>query len=205
MGQVSTLTIGSTTYSVYGLTADPIADAKAYFAGRLGTAAWDDADSGTRKAALVTAVRFLDRGVLWSGVQTDAATPQPLQWPRDSATCNGDAVTDGTTPDRIVNGEFELALALLEDESIQDSQGTGSNIKKVGAGTASVEFFRPTQGTTSETRFPTTVHELVGCYQDNAGTLGAPFASGVNKPANPDQTSSFDSCDDSYDLTQGYS
>lgn len=203
MGQVSTLTIGANTYSVYALTADPIADAKAYFAGRLGTSSWDSADSTTQKTALVTAVRFLDRGVLWSGVQTDPTTPQPLQWPRDSATCRGDSVTDNTVPDNIVHGEFELALALLEDEAIQDGTGSGSNVKEVGAGSAKVVFFRPTQGDATETRFPTVVSELVVCYQAGS-SLGGPLASGVNIPENVDEQSSFDSCTDSYNLNQGY-
>ena len=202
-GIVSTITIDAIVHSVYAFTADPVQDADDYFAARLGASSWTDAATLLKQQSIITAVRFLDRGVLWSGVQTDPSTPQPLQWPRDSATCRGDSVTDDTVPDNIVHGEFELALALIEDEAIQDGTGSGSNIKEVGAGSAKVVFFRPTQGDSTETRFPTIVSELVVCYQAGS-SLGGPLASGVNIPENVDEQSSFDSCTDSYNLNQGY-
>lgn len=203
MAQVATLTIGADTFSVYGLTSDALADANSYFAGRLGASAWTGATDDTKKQALVTAVRFLDRGVTWSGEQTDTVTPQPLQWPRDGATCNGEAVTDGTTPDNIALGEFELALALLEDEAIQDSAGAGSNVKRAKAGPAEVEFFVPTAGTSSETRFPQPVHELVSCYTAGAAVIANPYVNGVNSPANDDQDSSFCSESNNFDYMDG--
>jgi hypothetical protein len=204
-GAVETVTISGNTYSVYGLgNTDPVGDADEYFAARLGATSWTGATADEKAQALVTAVRFLDRGATWSGEQTDPTTPQPLQWPRDGALYRGEAVTDGTTPERIVLGEFELALALLEDESVQDAAGTGSNVKLAKAGSAEVQFFRPTAGETSETRFPTVVHELVGGYMAGQSGLGAPYVNGVNSPEHVDQIPHFDGVYNNFDLSQGH-
>lgn len=199
---VATLTIGADTYSVYGLTADALADANSYMKARLGESAWDDAESADKRRALITAVRMNDRRPQYSGTKT--VTAQDLEWPRDSATCNGVAVTDNTIPDNIVLGEFEMALALLEDESVQDSPGTGSNVKKAKAGSAEVTFFTRTEGLPGETQFPTVVHELIGCFfAGNNSGLGAPFASGVDATVH-DQSTHFGSPCDDYNLTEGY-
>lgn len=202
MAVVATITIGADNFSVYGLTADPLADANSYFAGRLGVTAWTAATDDTKRAALVTAVRMLDRRVLWSGTKT--VSSQPLQWPRDGATCRSEAVPDGTIPDDIALGEFELALALLEDEAIQDSNNTGTNLKRAKAGSAEVEFFQPTRaGGIGVHKFPQVVHELVGCYSAGAANREGPFVDGTN-PANADESSHFCSDDNDYGLTQGY-
>lgn len=203
MAIVSTITIGADTYSVYALTSDAVADANSYFAARLDAAEWNGGSvtTLTKQQALITAVRFLDRGMLWSGTQTDTATPQPLEWPRDSATCRGDAVTDGTIPDDFAHGEFELALALLKDAAIQNSPDAGSNLRRAKAGSAEVEFFRPTQSAADTTRFPQVVHELVGCYAQ--GTTTAPFVDGTDSEA-ADESSHFSTTDNSYDLSRGF-
>lgn len=203
MAIATTITISAIVHNVYGLTSDPVQDADDYFGGRLGAASWTAATTLTKQQAIISAARFMDRRGNWTGVQTDAATPQALDWPRDSATCSGTAVTDGTIPDNIAHGEFELALALIEDESIQDSSTSGgSNLKRAKAGSAEVEFFSPTLGrgaTVGETQFPTVVQELVGCYLEGAsgGGIGAPYVQGTT------ETSSFDDCD-KFDVTQGY-
>ncbi len=182
MGAVETVTIGANTYSVYGLgNADPVGDADSYFGARLGATAWTGATADLKAQALVTAVRMMDRRIQWSGEQTDSVTPQPLQWPRDNATCRGEALADGIVPDDIVHGSFELALALLEDEGIQDSNGTGSNVKRAAAGSASVEFFRPTLGEPGQdNKFPQVVQELVGCYSAGSATDLGLFVDGTD-------------------------
>ncbi len=196
MGTVATITIGADSYSAYGLTSDPVADAKSYFKARLGTTSWDSADTSTKKSALISATRMIDRRPLYSGAKTVSA--QDLEWPRDGATWRDDAVVDGTTPDNIALASFELALSLLEDESIQDSAGTGSNVRRAKAGSAEVEFFVPTVGGSSETQFPQVVHELIAGFFSGSNTgLGAPFASGVDS-SNLDESSHFDSDTDGY-------
>ncbi len=197
MGQVSTITLSGNTYSVYALTADPVDDANDYFSARLGASAWNDASGSDKKRALISAVRYIDRAVNWSGTQTDLVTPQPLQWPRDGATCNGTAVTDGTVPDAFATAEFEEALILLNDATQQSSTGTGSNVKSVKAGSTQVEFFTGTQGTVEETRLPTIVNDLIGCYIEGAAVAGGSFGTS-DAEGDPGY------CKDDFDLSQGY-
>lgn len=203
MNAVETVTIGANTYSVYGKgNTDPVGDADTYFGGRLGAATWTAATTDNKATALVSAFRMLNRGPSFSGSPT--VDGQAGAWPRDGATCNGTAVTDGTIPDNIVDGQFELALALLEDEAIQDGPGTGSNVRRAKAGSAEVEFFRPTIGEPGlDNRYPQVVHELIGCYfAGNAASLGL-FVDGTDSSA-ADESSSFGSCDNDYGLSEGY-
>ncbi len=197
MGIVSILSIGANTYSVYALTADPLADTKAYLAGRLGTAAWDDANSNDKKKALVGSARFIDRAVSFSGTQTDIVTPQPLQWPRDGADCNGTSVTDGTTPDAFFEAQAEMALILLTDSTVQDGQGTGSNVKSVKAGSAKVDFFMSTLDSNQDTRLPPVVNDLLGCYIVGITTVGGSFGTGTD-----DADPGYNKCD--FDRSQGF-
>lgn len=203
MAIISTLTVGTNTYSVYALTADPLADATSYIAALLDTSNWDDATSTNKKKALVSAARLMDRAILWSGSVT---TPgQARAWPRDGATdgCAGEAIADGTTPDAFVDAQAELALALLGDSSILSSTGTGTNTRRVKAGSAEVEFFQPTAGTSDETRLPQQVHDLVACYQDGSG--GITPSSGSLSSGTGDSTSfDADGTGPNWDPNQGY-
>lgn len=202
MAIATTITLSGIIYNVYGLTADPLKDANDYMGARVGTASWTTANSKLRQQAIISAARMIDRRPKFSGTKTVGA--QALEWPRDSATCDGVAVTDNTIPDNIAIGEFELALALIEDEAIQDSQGTGSNVKKAKAGSAEVTFFVPTEGTSSEKLFPQVVHELIACYFIGSNTsLGAPFANGVDATV-ADQGSEFCSTNNSYNVSEGH-
>ncbi|HEU4895121.1 MAG TPA: DnaT-like ssDNA-binding protein [Acidimicrobiia bacterium] len=192
MGTVATISISGISYNVYSLTSNALGDAKSYFKGRLGATAWDSASTLTRQQALITATRGLDRA-LWSGEKL--AGGQATQWPRTGATCNGDAVADGT-PDEIALGTFELALSLLGDPTALDKKSTRTDIRNVTAGTAEVTFFQPPTG--EETRFPTIVQELVGCFLAGSATvIGRPLASGT------EEDSSF--TEDDFELNEGLS
>lgn len=197
MAIISTITIGSDTFSVYALTADPVADADSYLAAKIGST-WSTASTLQKQQALVSAARMMDRAVSWSGDKTVDA--QPREWPRDGAKdgCNGDeAVPDGTTPDAIAHGEFELADALFLDATVQASTGTGSNVKSVKAGSAKVEFFTGTAGTTDETRLPTVVNDLVSCFIEGSAVAGGSFGT-------DDADGDPGYCQDDFDLSQGY-
>lgn len=201
MAVISTVSIGANSYSVYALTSNALADANSYMAGRIGADAWNASTTtnNDKKRALVSAARFIDRAVNWSGVQTDLVTPQPLEWPRDGAACDGVSVTSGTTPDDFANAEFEMALILLDDATVQDGTGTGSNIKGVTAGSVGVEFFTPTIGTSDETRLPTVVNDLLGCYiKGSTGLTSASFGT-----SDAEGESAFD-CDNLNDRTRGF-
>lgn len=199
MGTVSTVTISTYDYSVYALTADPVADADEYFAAHIDAAEWTASTTDGKKKLLVSATRLLDRAVRWSGTQTDPDTPQPLQWPRDGATCRDTALDDGVTPDNLVLGSFELALALAKDPNLLTSTGTGTNIQTASAGAASVTYFRSTQGTLSDLRLPINIWDLVGCYVEGSsggtGITGSlDFGTDV-EPYFDDGTNEFDRAD----------
>lgn len=196
MAVIATITIGAVDYSVYALTSDALADADDYLAAKIGST-WSTASDLQKQQALISAARFMDRAVLWSGDKTVDA--QPREWPRDGAVdgCNGDeAVPDGTTPDAIAHGEFELADLLFLDATIQASTGTGSNVKKVKAGSAEVVFFTGTSGTSEETRLPTQVNDLVSCFIEGSEVAG--FSWGTT-----DADGDAGYTEDDFDLTQG--
>jgi len=157
-GVIATLTISGTNYSVYALTSDALDDANDYFAAHIDAAEWTAATDDTKKKALVSSFRMIEREI-WSG--SKLVSSQPTQWPRTGATKNGEVVADGI-PDDIVLGEFEFALVLLKNAKAANLPNTASNIKSVGAGSAQVEFFYPLTGTTL--RWPLPVNDLLAPY-----------------------------------------
>lgn len=197
MAVVSTITIGSVVHSVYALTADPVQDADDHLGAQIGST-WSTATTLQKQQALVSAVRFIDRAVNWTGAKS--VSSQPLEWPRDGASCDGVAVTDGTIPDAFAAATFEMAQILFDDATVQASSGSGSNVKRVKAGSAEVEFFTPTSGDPNlETRFPQIVNDLIGCYVEAATGLGSTSFGTTDA----DGESHFD-CDDQYGLNEGY-
>lgn len=196
MGTVATVTIGSDTFSVYGLTSDPVADFVSYWNGRLGTlaSAVAAASSDNRKRALVMASDWEDRAVTFSGAQVSSS--QPRQWPRNGATCGSTAIADGTTPDNVAKAEFELAAILLVDSTQAATAGQGSNVKAVRAGPAGVDFFTPTIGGPLDTRLPTVANDLLKC------TYGS-LTSIANAATGTDVEDGFD--EDDFERNRGFS
>lgn len=112
------VTINAQTYSIYG----ELAEAKVYMAARLGAAAWNGANDTTRSQALVTATRWLRR-LPWASVPTYADAPEAVE-----------------------HATYELALLLIANPALQEQSSSGSNKKRLKAGSAEIEFFRPTDG-----------------------------------------------------------
>lgn len=79
-----------------------IAEATAYFVGRLNTEVWDDATDDNRTAGLAMATTLMDR-LNYRGDKADES--QELQFPRGS---------DTVVPQDIKNACSEIALALLD-------------------------------------------------------------------------------------------
>lgn len=199
MGLVTTVTIGADTFSVYAFTnLAAVADATAYFNGQLGAsaAAWTAATADNKARALVSAARWMDRALKYSGTET--VPGQPLAWPRNGALECGVAVPDGTVPDAIVLTEFELAGLLLQNAALSSGTGTGSNVKRAKAGSAEVEFFSSTVGTGLDTKVPQPAWDLVKCF-----TVGAVSGAGIGLASGTDVDSSFCPCDD--ECTEGFS
>lgn len=196
MSSVSTVTIGTDTYNVYGTEAE----IKTYLGGRLGADAYTNAESNDKKKAHVQATRWMDT-MQFQGTPTDLVTPQPLAWPRIGMTnCNGEVVLDSVVPNELCEAIGELILVILGNSAASDAAGTGKNIKKVGAGSAQVEFFRAgdAQGK-SGTPLPTQAWRLIKCFTGAGSQLNSGAIS-----SGTDACSQFDDCD-TYDLRDGES
>lgn len=180
MGVVDSITISALPFDVYAVTlTTALADADAYFVGRFGTTVWDAATDDEKSKALVSAARWLDR-LTWGGTLTDPTTPQPMSWPRTNANeCDG--VTPGTAevPQRILEAQWELAQIILADATEQESAGQGTNVKRVKAGSAEVEFFENDVGSRRDTKLPPIAHDLVKCYLGGGNGLGIPYVKGA--------------------------
>tara|TARA_R110000850_G_scaffold272752_2_gene408195 strand:+ start:11497 stop:12114 length:618 start_codon:yes stop_codon:yes gene_type:complete len=204
MAVIDTITIGGDSFSVYALTASgAVSETSTFWNGRLGAeaAAWAAAVTAAaddEKRALAAAADWLDRASLFTGSKTVAT--QARAWPRDGAAdgCAGLDVTDGSTPDEIFYAQAWLAGAILVDTAAAASSGEGANIKSAKAGSAQVVFFRPTEGTASDTRLPQVADDYVKCFT-SAGT-----SSGIAGPTitGTSATSSATACDD--ELTEGF-
>tara|TARA_R110000764_G_scaffold36736_1_gene81953 strand:+ start:21457 stop:22071 length:615 start_codon:yes stop_codon:yes gene_type:complete len=203
MAVIDTITIGADSFSVYALTLTfAVAETTTFFNGRLGAeaTAWAAAVTAgvdDEKRALAAAADWMDRALNFTGDET--APPQARAWPRDSATngCTGDAVTDGTTPDDIFYAQAWLAGAILVDNAAAASSGEGSNVKSAKAGSAQVVFFRPTEGSSSDTRLPKVADDFTKCYTD------AGASSGIAGPSITG-TAQTGTCADGDELAEGF-
>lgn len=161
------LTVGTNSY----IDAD---DADLYFADALHADEWAASTVPTKEKALVTATRMLDRQ-RWVGTKT--ASDQGLMWPRTGITdAAGTAVDSTTVPQAVLDATCELALSLIEDQSVQTQPNTGSNISEIQAGPVNVKFFATR---TSGAKFPVIVHELIGSYLSGS-SYPLPFVSGTD-------------------------
>lgn len=170
------VTINSQPYWVYAdvETADLYLQAN-YLAG-----VWFDLTDQDQKAQLlVTATRLLDRQC-WLGEKTEPS-PSPthtLAWPRTGTGIEG--VEDDVVPDDIINGSIELALAILQDDSVVNSQTPGAQkLRSISAGSVNLQWFRGAEGTARFQRFPQVVQELVGRYLCGSQTVAGLFVSGT--------------------------
>lgn len=189
---ITTIVINAVNYTSYA----SLVEANEYLAvDPTRAAAWAALTDDQKGANLVSATRRLDL-LDYSGEKVNAS--QENQWPRTNATCNGVVVTDTDVPLELQNATILKAGSITLDSSNANSGTSGSNVKRVQAGSAQVEFFRPTipgLGLQDETAF-----QLVSCLLAGAdGTSGAGFgcASGT------DGTSIFGDAD-APGLNEGY-
>ncbi len=202
--------IGTTFHAVY----DTKANADAYFNAASHGAPWLAAEASTRNQLLVTAARVFERET-WLGdptlpidksdFETQPSGTQPLEWARTGLTDkNGVAISSASIPQDVIHGNFEYALALLNDSTVQTADPTGSNVKAEksskrieGAITVSTEtqFFNPTLGRSSP--YPGIVMDLIGQFLEGASGLTLSFVSGT------DATSPFADGGDDFGFTSG--
>lgn len=167
-----------------------VADADAYFVARLNATDWTGAVTATKQSALITATRMIDRQT-WQGTPT--VTDQPLAWPRSGVVDRyGNTMADDELPADFVLGFYELALALLQDDALQDTSTQGTNTKRVKAGQVEVEFFRSTLGLVG--KFPNVVNDYLAQFLGGATGAEAGLAEGT------DRCSFFDDDANSFEL-----
>lgn len=177
-----------TTYDTYLSRADVVT----YLTASPRATAFLALDADTQDQWLVEATRELNAEE-WAGTPTESyPDEQPLAWPRDGI----DGVTDGTTPQAILDGFAELVLALYLNAALIDQANTGNNVKSVIAKGVGVEFFGPSQDTA--TRFPARVQRLIGRYLGSSGAS----ALAVGAASGTCERSQFTACHD-FDLTDG--
>jgi Putative DnaT-like ssDNA binding protein len=179
-----TLVVGTNSYI-------NVVDADTYFEHAIHAASWVNAEVSVKESALVTATRTLDRQN-WKGEKYQDAPTQVLDFPRSGLTdSEGNPVDETAVPQEILDATCELGLALIEDNDLQDNANTGSNIKKLKAGSAEIEYIRGTRGT----RFPVIINELIGPWLSGTSSYSGPFIGGA------DNETSFSG---PFNLTRGY-
>lgn len=155
---------------------------------------WNALDQREQDVLRVASAFRLDL-LSYKGEQTGGAT-QVNQWPRKGVT-----YPDGTpVPDNDVPVEVGIASILMAGTIALTPEASGSgnrddNTKRLKAGSAEIEFFRPTRGTGPVQ--DQTVLDLLRWFLASSSVASAavPFASGT------DQKSRFKS--DPYGLTEG--
>jgi hypothetical protein len=167
---MGTIQVDGTDYSIMGASLD---EADAYL--KAGVGAGGDAwralitaeDDDGRARLLVSATRLLARQ-RWQGTKT--VSTQATAFPRDSVTGpDGEAVEDGTTPQALIDAEYELAGLLAADASIATAANSGSNIASLTAGPVAVTYFQPTISVAAgATKMPAVIMDLVGPYLASA-------------------------------------
>lgn len=137
---INTLTISTVGYIAYAtraqvndyLTIDPVRRA-------IWNALTDDDD--TRGPFIVGATRRLDL-LTWQGEKTGGVL-QENAWPRTGMTFpDGTAVSTTEVPQEVENATALLAGSIAIKAAVADVGTSGTNTKRVKAGSAEVEFFR---------------------------------------------------------------
>lgn len=146
------LVVGSNSYGSQ-------AEADTYFADSINNSIWTAFSSTQKDQGLVTATRQLELQA-WAGEKE--VPSQDLDFPRVGLTdCEGNSVSAAESLEIAKEGEFEYALALLQDPSLLNSTNTtGTNTKKIEAGSAKITFFRPQSGS----KYPLQVLTIMNCF-----------------------------------------
>jgi len=135
--------------TVSGLTSNSyhtVATAQAYFDTRLHCTDWTDATASDKEKSLLHACRIIDEYCLWIGTKT--VTAQALKWPRRGICHDGNiyyeyndsiyeygsfgegqwVLASDAIPQQILDGQCELALVLLGDDTQSDALLDSLNI-----------------------------------------------------------------------------
>ena len=150
-----------------------VATAQAYFDNRLDVAEWTSATTAEKEASLIMAAAIIDRQKY---LGTKSSDGYPREWGRDTITDKyGDAVANNILPPDFNLANFEMALAILKDNTVQTQTDSGSNIRKLEAGSASIEYFH----STSENSLPEVVSKYLQPYIDGYSDFNLSYSYGT--------------------------
>lgn len=169
---VGSVAISGVDYPIYGTHARSLE----YHRGSLLGSTFTGAAFTTQLQALVTARRWLDRQA-YIGAKAGGDT-QFTQFPRDS---------DTTVPLGVEFAEYELALVLISKPTSFNQRSTGSNRKRLKAGSTEIEFFSRTDGNgglTGEGVFPPQALDLLGPYLASRVSIITPTVGGLSNVSN---------------------
>lgn len=191
---ISTITISTIDYISYA----SVAEADAYLAvDATRAAAWSALTADQKGANLVAATRRMDL-LNWEGAKTGGADTQDNAWPRTGATyADGTAVATDEVPHEVEAATILLAGSITLSATNAESGTSGNNTRRVKAGSAEVEYFRPTDGKAlqDETAFGLVKQFLTNGYSAAVGATRF----------GEDATSSFDDDQMGFGLSEGYS
>ena len=112
------------------ITDSVIDDADAYFTNRLESSSWTNANETTKRSSLVTAGTILN-SMDWAGSPQGAVYPFPRYLPNSNV---------ATTPIRILQALYELALHLLQNPSVLASE---ESVDTLVLGPLKMEHIKP--------------------------------------------------------------
>lgn len=187
---ITTITLNSINYISYASVAE--ADALLAIDPTRATA-WDLLSDDEKGANLVAATNRLDL-VNYRG-EKEVST-QDNQWARIGTDCDGNAFPSGDVPTGMANGTSLLAGSITLDPTNANAGTSGTNTKKVKAGSASVEFFRSSTGVPIQ---DATVWGLIKCFTE-AGVAGGVSTTASFGTDVPSQTP----IEDDYGRTEGF-
>lgn len=181
------LVVGSNSYGSQ-------AEADTYFEDSINGGIWTAFTSTLKDQGLVTATRQLELQS-WQGEKE--VPSQDLDFPRTGLIdCEGNSVTANESLEIAKEGQFEYAFALLQNPSIlTTTNNTGTNTKKIEAGSAKITYFRPERGS----KYPLPVLNIMKCF-----FLGNSSSDATSMSVSGNCDSSSFTGDDRYGLIEGF-
>lgn len=170
MAIIITLVVGTNTFGTYQ-------EAENHFAGSMSYEKWCVVKAAAKKRALVAAFDAMN-GMVWDGEKTD-----PLlvaAFPRTGLTdIEGNDLASDSIPVLAKQGQFELAAYLIANKGFVDK--SKGQVKKVGAGSAKVEFFENTVAVKESKVFPEVIEQYFRVLSSSKFSLTPSEASGTSE------------------------
>lgn len=142
-------TVGASNANSYAT----VAEADSYFSDSFGRSLWSQTTQANREAAVITASRYLDQYMTWTGQR--ATSDQAMEWPRiNTFDKTGRPYAIDIVPGPVRFATFELAYYIVENGGLSFAS---QSVDRVKVGPVDVEF---TQNSVDE-GIPSFVENLV--------------------------------------------